>query len=140
MQLSSNFNYLGGLQKPSFAKVSHTYKKHTFGAKSLFYLAARGAPPPLQTDLQGPSRACLFRAPQGAYKSPVLQKCPKPKENHTFWSQIIALPSPQKSRAPPADRPPEPLQIMSFTRFQLLGPLSHGGYESPVSQKSPKPT
>ena len=70
MQLSSNFNYLGGLQKPGFAKVPKTLVKHH------------------------------------------------------FWSQIAVLPKRHKCAALAANFSPEALQIMCFTRFQLLGPQS----------------
>ena len=59
-----------------------------------------------------------------AYESPVLQP-------------NLCFTSPQKVPRPPADRPPEPLQIMPFYEVSAVG-ASHSAYESPVLQNYQK--
>ena len=47
---------------------------------------------------------------------------PKPLVKLYFWSKIAVLPKPQRVPRPCRRPPPEPLQIMCFVRFELLGP------------------
>ena len=47
---------------------------------------------------------------------------PKTLVKPHFWSQIAVLPKRQRVHRPCRRPPPEPLQIMCFARFELLGP------------------
>ena len=114
-----------GLRKPSFA------------AKSLSY-PPEGAPPPPQTDLQNPSRSCLFMRFQllGPHTAPTKAQFCKIIKNLSKTKLLRpnrCFTSPPKVRL--ASRaPPGPLQIMSFTKFQLAPGVSQGAYKSPVSK------
>ena len=75
----------------------------------------------------------------GGLRKPSFARVPKTLVKPHFWSQIAVLPKRQRCTAPPADRPPEPLQIMPFTRFQLLGP-HRGPTKAQFCKSTPNPS
>ena len=60
----------------------------------------------------------------------------KPKENDTFAAKSLFDCPPKRCAALAAPSPPEALQIICFTRFQLLG--SHKGLQKPSFAKVPQ--
>ena len=93
----------------------------------MFYLGARGCTDLAANFSLGACKSCVLRgfSPWGLTRDlqkPNFVKVPKTRIKQHFRSQIAVLLKRQKCTTPPAVSPPGAFQIMSFTRFQLLGP------------------
>ena len=70
----------------------------------------------------------------GPHRGPA---CPKPSVKQHFWSKIAVLPPPQGVHRPRRRPPPEALQIVRFTRFQLLWPHRGPACPKPLDIEGP---
>ena len=131
----AKFQLLGchrGLQKPSFAKVPKTEVKPHFWSQIAVSPSPHKVrhhcrrPPPEAFQVMSFTKFQLLGPHRGLQK-PKFAKVPTTLVKPHFWNQIAVLPSsPQRCRGLAAASPPEALQIMSFTKFQLLGLHSQG--------------
>ena len=143
MQLNRNFNYLGGLQKPSFAKVFQTLGKPHFWSQIAVLPGSHKCPalavdwPPERLQIMCFAKFHLPGASQTPTKAQFCKSIQSPSETKLFepsrcftWFPQV----PRPCRRPSSRAPPNHV----FDEVSALG-ASHGGLQKPSFARVPKP-
>ena len=121
---------LRGPTKTQFCKSNQTRGKTILlEPKSLFYLSAKGAPPP------------HVDRPSGLLRAGLQKQASKTIKNHTFGAKSLFYPSATRCRAPPTDRPSGLLQrgLQKPSSAKVTKTVIKPQYKSSCLQKHPTP-